>query len=505
MDIQLRHIHKYFGLVHANNDLSLDFASARIIGVLGENGAGKSTLMKILSGFQPADYGEIWIDGALVNFTGPEVALQHGIGMLQQDPLDVGAFTVIENFLYGYPGGPILNRRDARTSLHETCRRLSFDLEPDQPVSDISIASRQQLEIARLIALGVHTLILDEPTTGISEEQKATLFETLRVLAHDEAMTILLVSHKLEDVIALCDEVVVLRAGRFVGQRAMPATKRELVHLMFGQDFPQTTRRMVDFTDTPVALSLDRISVRTERLALEDFTLEIRAGEVIGLAGLDGSGQDLLMRAACGLMATDSGTIALPGKRMTGASYLHFLAEGVYFGSAGRVEEGLIGGMSLTDHFALIQERGFMVNWRRARQHTADQIARFNVRGEPSDPIESLSGGNQQRVLMALLPDHASVLILQQPTRGLDVDSARWIWTQLLEKTAQGTAILYSSAEMEELLTYSDRIIVLFAGHAFEVTNPEDLTVTQLGHLIGGTFVAQLGHLIGGTFVEIVQ
>src|SRR5688500_2443064 len=217
MNIELRNIHKRFGSVHANNDINVTFCEGRIIGILGENGAGKSTLMKILCGFYHADNGQILIDGKISDFTEPNAAIHHGIGMLQQDPLDIGAFTVLENFIYGSPGNFVPDLKDAKSHLETYIQRFGFQLDKDDLIDNLSIAQRQQLEIVRLLALGVKTLILDEPTTGIAPEQKNILFDALRKLAHDEGMIVLIVSHKLEDVIDLCDEVVVLRSGRHVG------------------------------------------------------------------------------------------------------------------------------------------------------------------------------------------------------------------------------------------------------------------------------------------------
>lgn len=487
MDIELQHIHKRFGSVHANNDINTVFPGGRIIGILGENGAGKSTLMKILSGFQPPDAGEIWIDGKQVDYDGPEAAITHGIGMLQQDPLDVGAFTVLENFMYGRAGGFFLNRRKVRDDFDVVCRRLGFELDAESLITHLSIAQRQQLEIVRLLALGVKALILDEPTTGISADQKDLLFNTLRDLAKD-GMTILLVSHKLEDVIALCDAVVVLRTGRLVGTREMPATKSELVQLMFGQELTTQPRDPVDLTQAPVVLDVRNAHIHDKRLDMQGINLQVRAGEVIGFAGLDGSGQELFMRACAGLVKMQDGQLFFDGKDMIGQPYRHLMHHGLVFGAAGRLEEGLIAGLTLTEHIALIHENRLTINWQRARRQTEKQIALYNVHGTPYSRIETLSGGNQQRVLMGLLPEQAKVLILEQPTRGLDVDSARWIWEQLLRRREQGTAIIFSSADLDELVTYSDRIIVFYTGRTYYVNDPGSVTVSDLGHFIGGEF-----------------
>ncbi len=497
MDIELRNIHKRFGTVHANNDISVVFPAGRITGILGENGAGKSTLMKILSGYQPADTGDILVDGNASRFSSPEDAIQEGIGMLQQDPLDVGAFTTLENFVYGRPERVLPDWQAARKDLEEATAHLGFDLEAETPVERMSIALRQQLEIVRLLALGVKALILDEPTTGISAEQKQTLFAALQQLAHRDGVIILLVSHKLEDVITLCDKVVVLRDGRRIGEEDMPAPgetdpatlekiKSQLVHLMFGQELGPHVRLEVPLDK--VVLQLENLNLRDRRLQIENLNLSLRQGEVVGLAGLDNSGQGLTMRAICGLESVSSGRVMLEGEDMTNRSYRSFLHRGVVFGAAGRLEEGLIAGLTLTEHMALVRSGRAVLDWPALESYTSESLKHYDVRGEAEDRIEQLSGGNQQRVLMALLPANPQLLILEQPTRGLDVESARWIWQQLLERREGGTAILFSSAELDELVAYSDRILVFHAGRVHEVSDVASTTIDELGYLIGGEF-----------------
>lgn len=488
MKIELRHIHKRFGIVHANNDIHTTFGSGRIVGVLGENGAGKSTLMKILSGYQPPDSGEIVLDGVRADYHDPQTAIRAGIGMLQQDPLDVPALTVIENFIYGQPGGFFYSSRRATRQLLELCERFGFDINPHAPVSSLTIGQRQQLEIIRLIALGVRTLILDEPTTGISAEQKSLLFAALRKLA-SEGVTILLVSHKLEDVIALCDEVVVLRAGRLVGAAHMPISKDEIVRMMFGQILAPQTRESVPLGD--VVATLENVTVRDKRITINNFSLSVRAGEVIGLAGLDGSGQELLLRAFAGLAKPQQGRITLKNKDMTGQPYHRFRDSGVAFSASGRIEEGLIAGLTLTEHVALVDSNDLFVNWAAARIDTEARIKEYSVRGRPEDQIESLSGGNQQRVLMALMASNPVLMALEQPTRGLDVDSARWIWKQILARRAGGTAILFTSPELDEIVAGSDRIFVAYSGMFYEVPDAKAATIDELGRLIGGDFTRQ--------------
>lgn len=497
MDIQLRNIHKRFGSIHANNDINVDFPQGRITGVLGENGAGKSTLMKILSGFQPADSGEILLDGAPAQFDSPEDAIHEGIGMLQQDPLDIGAFTTLENFVYGRDDNVLPDWGSARSELIQAAGNLGFNLEMETPVELLSIAMRQQLEIVRLLALGVRALILDEPTTGISAEQKTTLFEALQQLAHEDGVIVLLVSHKLEDVITLCDKVVVLRDGRLIGEEEMPQgeaaaaqlgseVKSQLVRLMFGQELGPHVRKVVPLDK--VVMQLENLQLRDRRLQIEGLNLSLRRGEVVGLAGLENSGQSLTMRAICGLGTVAAGRVLLENENMTHRSYRQFLGKGVVFGAAGRLEEGLIAGLTLTEHMALVRNESALLDWPALEQQTRASLGHYDVRGQAEDKIEQLSGGNQQRVLMALLPANPRLLILEQPTRGLDVESARWIWQQLLERREGGTAILFSSAELDELVAYSDRILVFYAGRVHEVKDVAATTIDELGYLIGGEF-----------------
>lgn len=488
MKIELRDITKRFGTLTANDHITLTVEGGQIIGVLGENGAGKSTLMKIISGYQPADEGSLILDGKPAAYHSPQGAIAAGVGMLHQDPLDVGAFTVLEDFAYGLSDDFVLDRRTALAKLDTACGHLGFSLDPNIPVASLSIAQRQQLEIARLLALGVRALILDEPTTGISAAQKDQLFAALKALAR-EGMTVLLVSHKLEDVLALCDRAVVLRQGKLTGDVMLPVPQQTLVSLMFGQPMAPQQRVSAAKDGATPALTLEALTVSTPRLSVRDLSLQVRPGEVIGLAGLDGSGQALIMRCAAGLLRPERGSVRLGSSDMTGRTYRQFMASGVSFGAAGRLEEGLIPGLTLTEHLALVSERGTMVNWSRARGLTEAQISHYQIKGRHDSPIETLSGGNQQRVLLAMLPEVPRLLILEQPTRGLDVESARWVWSQLLARRDHGAAILFSSDDLDELLAYSDRILVCFAGQTTLTDNTPDLSVERLGALIGGVQV----------------
>ncbi len=550
MRVELLDIKKYFGEVRANDGISLTFAPGRIYGLLGENGAGKSTLMKILSGYQAPDSGQISLDGTPVAFASPSDALRQGIGMLYQDPLDFPPLRVVENHLLAYNDRLPLDLSKAESDVRTYGSQFGFEIDdPRGYVETLTLGERQQLELLRLLALGAGLLILDEPTTGISAEQKEVLFDTMRRLAHEEQKTIVFVSHKLEEVQELCDEVAVLRRGKLIGTKAIPCPTGDLVRMMFGEEIPRSER--VALTQDNVTLRVENASIRTYRLNVEDINLELREGEVLGLAGLEGSGQRLLLQACAGLLPVREGRVLLDGKPLEGRRSPFFwvpwlglaflvvrivwlltrlwsgqitglgLAGGITvalliagavwllgailigwtgrlpyhefqerdgaYVPAGRLEEGLIAGLSLTEHMALASPvHALTVDWDRSQAEIAQRIERYNVIGQPGTLVDQLSGGNQQRAMFALLSSPLRLLLLEHPTRGLDVTSVNWIWELLQRRREEGTAIIFISADLDELLERSDRIAVFSGGEMLKVVETSETSVEELGYLIGG-------------------
>ncbi|MBN1955696.1 MAG: ATP-binding cassette domain-containing protein [Anaerolineae bacterium] len=485
MRVEIVDLHKHFGPVRANDGVSLTLETGSIHGLLGENGAGKSTLMKCLSGYQLPDRGTIRVDGQTVVFSSPSEAIQHGIGMLHQDPLDFPQMRVLDNFLLAFDRRMLPNRRRGRAILRELGERFQFALDPEAEVTSLTIGERQQLEILRLLALGAQVIILDEPTTGISAPQKIKLFATLRRLAEEEGRSVVFVSHKLAEVESLCDRVTVLRQGRVTGEVEMPCSVERMVVLMFGRHIPPAECKRVELG--PPVLRVEQATIPSYRLTVQDAGIEVRAGEVVGLAGLEGSGQRLFLRACAGLERVAAGRVHLGGQEMTAAPYRRFLAAGVAYVPANRLEEGLVGELTVTEHVALVNRSGpFFIDWPATREQAMAQIQHFNVIGRPESPVSALSGGNQQRLLLALLPAGLRLLLMEHPTRGLDVESARWIWQQLMARREEGTAIVFISADLDELLEYSDRIVVFFGGQMSAPLPACDTTVEQLGYLIAG-------------------
>lgn len=549
MRVELRDIRKYFGAVRANDGITLVLEPGRIYGLLGENGAGKSTLMKIVSGYQAPTSGAVLLDGTPVEFESPSDALHRGIGMLYQSPQDFPPLQVVENHLLAYNDDLVLDTQTGEADLQQTSRRFNFELDPREYVDTLTLGERQQMELLRLLSLGAEVLILDEPTTGISAEQKEVLFDTMRRLAHEEQKTIILVSHKLEEVQELCDEVAVLRAGELVGTKSIPCETRDLVRMMFGEEIPRQQRPELQSETT--VLEVKDVKIRTYRLTLEGVNLCVNEGEVIGLAGLEGSGQRLLLQACAGLLPISGGEILIDGEPLKGKrspffwmpwlavavfvvrlvwlivllatgqiggfpfagqigaalllagliwlvgtvliawtsedAYHMFKGRGGAYVPAGRLEEGLIPGLTLTEHMILAEpQHNFMIDWADARQDIEQRIKRYNVKGVPDNRAEELSGGNQQRLMLGLLDSPLRLVLLEHPTRGLDVTSADHIWELFQERRREGTAVIFMSADLDELLDRSDRIAVFSGGRMSRILRTSETSVDELGHLIGG-------------------
>lgn len=484
MKVELKEVHKSFGDVHANAGISLTIPGGTIQGILGENGAGKSTLMKILSGYIHADSGEVMLDDRLASIQSPSDAIRKGIGMLHQDPLDFPPMRVIENFIMGRDGRILPNMTEASSILKDLQNQFGFSIDQESYVDSLTVGERQQLEILRLLWLGAGVLILDEPTTGISSQQKEKLFNTLRRLV-GQGKTILFVSHKLEEVEELCHRVAVLRQGKLVGEAFPPYDTDKLVSMMFGKAIPVGEKRPPKLGQT--SLALKDMSLESYRLRIDDINLEVKAGEVIGLAGMEGSGQNLFLRACAGLVRPVKGRIFINDKDLTGSTYHVFQRSGVAYLPAARLEEGLIPGLTLTEHFILAEgSRGIFINWEDSGKIAKERIKDFNIRGAPRNQIESLSGGNQQRALLALLKDPLNLLLLEHPTRGLDIESTIYIWKKLKERCEHETTILFISSDLDEILQYSDRVLVFFSGRVSPFLDASTTDVDQLGQLIGG-------------------
>ncbi|HIP82450.1 MAG TPA: sugar ABC transporter ATP-binding protein [Desulfocapsa sulfexigens] len=462
MDVLFQHISKKFGSVKALTDVSFTAHSGSIHGLIGENGAGKSTLMKILTGYQSRSSGTILIDSHEVTLDNPRHASKYGIGMLYQEPMDFISLTVLDNFSLG---SPKQSQQELRFALESLTIRFGFHLDPNRLVESLTVGERQQIELLRLIHCKTRVLILDEPTTGISPAQKEALFPALKQLAAD-GMTILLVSHKLEEVATLCDEVTVLRHGRITHHATAPFHFPDLLTAMFGSIPERKDKEAVRKKGSPVLL-MQNIEAAGERHGLQNCDISIAEGEVIGLAGLDGAGQSTFLRLAAGLTLPEHGTIQLFGKKLPRSTKAVKLAHKLktFFIPADRLEEALFANVSLSDHFSLREKQSpFWHSQKRARSQAKKAISTFSIIAQPDDHAEDLSGGNQQRLLLALLDSLSRLVLLENPTRGLDIRSGHRVWQYLKNELSPKTTIIFSSPELDELLHYSDRVLVFHDG-----------------------------------------
>ncbi len=480
MHIELQQIHKRFGKVEALKGIDLKVSGGTIHGLVGENGAGKSTLMKILTGYLSSSGGRILLDGEAVKYGTPAEAAGLGIGMLYQEPQDFPPLSVLENFMVGRDSHPDGNRARQRKRLQGLAEKARFELDPDTPVEKLTIGERQQLELLRLLGRNARVLILDEPTTGISERQKERLFQALYQM-RDQGRTILLISHKLDEVSSLCDRVTILRQGRVVGEEEAPFHISRLLELMFDQSHQEPVPRP-DSRPGRAILDFDRVVARGERNGLHQCSVTLRQGEVVGLAGLSGSGQGLFLRLAAALQRPLEGEVHSLGHSHRGRKHSAFRRAGGTFLPADRLEEGLIPGFTIQDHFALA--RGLPAH--KARETAVEAIDRFNIHGQPESPVDALSGGNQQRLQLSLIPEDARLILLEEPTRGLDVSSGEWIWHHLLERYGTTGAIVFSSAELEEILAVATRVLVFFDGRVVRDLGSDQLDYQHIASAMTG-------------------
>jgi simple sugar transport system ATP-binding protein len=485
MRVEFRNIHKRFGAVHANDDVSFIVEGGTVHGLLGENGAGKSTLVKVLTGFISRDAGQILFDDSPVVVRTPIDGIRAGVGMLHQDPLDFPALPVIENFRAA-AGGRWFSTNDLR----DLAKPFGFELDPDELTGNLTVGERQQLELLRLLALGTRALVLDEPTTGISAHQKTQLFNAMRLLASQDK-SVIFVSHKLEDVEDVCDHATVMRRGRVVG--STPVVKGDaqlgarLVDMMFGRELalpnkPRTARPDTLLTLKDVTLEDDRLSIRVDAFSAQ-------RGEVIGLAGLEGSGQRPFILACAGVKSPGRGSIDVAGRDLSRKPYRAYMNAGVCYIPADRLREGLVPGLTVQDHVALREANtGFFLKPASIARGAQEAIERFKIRGTPTSLVERLSGGNQQRTQLALMPESLNLILLEHPTRGLDIDSTLWIWKLLIERCAAGATIVFASSDLDEIVQYSDRVLVFSGGRVSQPISTQGLTADRLGEMIGGRF-----------------
>ncbi|MFQ5857275.1 MAG: ABC transporter ATP-binding protein [Anaerolineae bacterium] len=489
--IQMRGITKRFGPVVANDHIDFDLEQGEIHALLGENGAGKTTLMRILYGLYHADEGEITVNGQVAHIASPKDAIHLGIGMVTQHFALVPTLSVAENVVLGYTDGFRLEPREAQRHVAEAAARFGIKVDPTALVRHLSVGERQRVEILKALYRDTQVLILDEPTAVLIPQEVEVLFETLERL-RQRGLSIIFISHKLYEVMAVCDRITVLRDGRVVGTADKAATSRaELARMMVGRETFGVTRQDGRRPD-PTLLRIEKLSAVDEKglTVLKRISLDVRGGEILGVAGVSGNGQTELSHVLAGTLKPTQGRILVEDRDLTGADPDRIVAAGV-----GRIpedrHEGLIGELSVAENLALEHLDDFikngMLDHRGIRRHAEQLIAEYQIKASPTDHARTLSGGNMQKVILArALWREPRVVIASQPTRGLDVGATEYVRSKLLEQRNRGVAVLLLSEDLDEVLTLSDRIAVMYEGRIAGVLSADEADVERLGLMMSG-------------------
>jgi simple sugar transport system ATP-binding protein len=496
--LEMRGISKSYGDVRANRGIDLDVPYGAIVGLLGENGSGKSTLMKILFGMTPPDAGGIVFKGREFTPLRPAEALRAGIGMIHQHFTLVDAMTVAENVMLGWePAGRWLRRSEVAARIRQASAAYGLSVEPDQVVGSLPLGMKQRVEIVKAILRGAELLILDEPTSILSPPEVAGLLEVLRRL-RGEGRSVIFITHKLAEVLDVCDRIVVLRDGTVTGSVAAAEASREvLVRMMVGRELSSSPPERPAAAERPVRVRVESLHAADAAGAarLNGATLELRAGEVLALAGVDGNGQTELANAIAGLGTILAGRVLLDGKDVARASPLARLRAGIAYIPADRQGTSLVQTMTVADNLALRDFSrpplcsGARLDHAAIRSNALERTRRFGVKAAgPDAPVRALSGGNQQKLVLAReIGREPRVLVALQPTWGLDPGATRFVIDEILALRDRGAAILYISAELDEVMEVGDRIGVIFGGRIVGVFPRREAERQRIGTLMAGS------------------
>ena len=498
MKLELKGITKTFGAVVANSNIDLEVKPGEIIGLLGENGAGKSTLMNVLYGLYTPDSGEILLDGVPRVFKGPGDAMASGIGMVHQHFMLIPVFSVAENVILGNEPtdfGGMLNLEQARLRVKELSDKFGFDVNPDALVQDLPVGVQQRVEIIKALSRQAKVLVLDEPTAVLTPQETDELMEIMRQLSK-EGTSIIFITHKLREVRAVANRIVVMRQGTIAGSAMPTASNSELASLMVGREVDLTVTKSLTKTGEAL-LQVKNLSVLDDRghLAVEGVDFSVHRGEIFAIAGVQGNGQTELAEALLGLRpkTKNSGPITFKGKNLRGESVREVLDSGIGFIPEDRKKDGLVSEFSIEENLMLNQSfssvftKGPSINFEDRQKISESLIERFDVRTPSSNTkVANLSGGNQQKVVIAReLNREIELLIASQPTRGVDVGSIEFIHEQIVSEREKGKGVLLVSSELDEVMALADRIAVMYRGKIVGVVDSNTPRET-IGKMMAG-------------------
>jgi simple sugar transport system ATP-binding protein len=501
--LELRGITKRFPGVLANDSIDLELHEGEILALLGENGAGKTTLMNVLYGLYTPDEGEILVRGEKVDIHGPHDAIDLGIGMVHQHFMLVPVFTVTDNVMLGVESiknGVFLDRNSVSERIEEISSRFGLDVDPQAMVEDLSVGVQQRVEIIKVLYREAEILIFDEPTAVLTPQEVEELFKVIRSLV-DQGKSLIFITHKLNEVMDIADRIMVLRNGAMVGSTTpAEATTASLANMMVGREV------LLEVEKSPpklgeVVLDVDKLTVYDDRqlLAVDDVSFEVMAGEILGIAGVQGNGQTELVEALTGLREIDSGTIKMNGTETTNFSPREVTEIGSAHVPEDRQQDGLVLPFTVANNLVLNTyyqppfTKGLNLQQAEIKQAALERVDEFDVRTPSiSVPVSNLSGGNQQKVIVAReFSRPINLLIASQPTRGLDVGSIEYIHSQIIKKRDEGCAVLLVSPELDEIMSLSDRVAVMFAGKFIAILSEEEVTRERCGLLMAGIQVTE--------------
>lgn len=488
--VEARAVSKSFPGVIANAGVDLLVRSGEVHAVLGENGAGKSTLASILDGLYRPDDGEVLVGGEPVNFGSPRDALARGVGMVYQHFRLVERFTVAENVILGDPRQPmLLSTRRAENTVAELGRKYGLPVNPRANVEDLSVGEQQRVEIVKMLYRGADVLILDEPTAVLTPQESENLFETVRAMAA-EGKSVIFISHKLSEVLAVSDRVTVMRDGRVVARaETADSNRRSLARAMVGRDVDLSVQRAEKAPGAPL-LEIENLSAPGEgdAVPLNDVSLTVHAGEVVGVAGVSGNGQRTLAELAAGMRKPLSGRVLVKGVETTGRGPKATRRAGLAYVPEDRLGTGLAPSLSISENLLLTRPRPFFLKRKEMEATAREAIRQFEIRAPgPHAATRDLSGGNAQKALLAReLSDGPEVIIVASPTRGLDVGATQAVREILDKRRRAGCAVLLISEDLDEVRSLSDRILVLYEGRIVHETSGEAANVEDLGLAMAG-------------------
>ena len=495
--VQMKNITKKFGDFTANDSIDLDIKKGEIHALLGENGAGKSTLMNILYGLYMQTEGEIYINGKLEQIKDPNEAIKLGLGMVHQHFMLIEPFTVVENIILGMEPtkGLTLNIKKATEDIMKISNKYGLSIDPKAKVEDITVGMQQRIEIIKALYRGADILIFDEPTAVLTPQEIDEFVDIIKSLS-DQGKTIILITHKLKEIKAMADRCTIIRRGKKIDTVDVNSvSESELADMMVGRSVDLTVNKE-DREPGDVVLSISNLIVKDARKInkVNGLNLDLKAGEIHGIAGVDGNGQSELLEALSGLRYIESGSITINGKDITNHTPKDIHENGIYNIPEDRQRRGLVLDFSVEDNLILenfhsepFSKKGIL-NRKKINEHATELMEKFDIRPrEPKYLAGSLSGGNQQKVIIAReITNNPTVLIAAQPTRGLDVGAIEYVHDYLIKQRDSGKAVLLISFELDEIMGLSDRISVIYGGKILKTLDPKNTDEKEIGLLMAG-------------------